>query len=57
MEYIKSIETIKNGEYPIYTNGYIVSKKDDEVATKWIENVTSPRGSKIIEDAGYVPMN
>lgn len=51
-----SIETIKNGEYPIYTNGYIVSKKGDEIANKWIENVTSARGSKIIEDAGYVPM-
>jgi phosphate transport system substrate-binding protein len=51
-----SIETIKNGTYPIYTNGYIVSKKDDNVANKWIENVISERGSKIIENAGYVPM-
>ena len=51
-----SIETIKNGTYPIYTNGYIVCKKDDNVAKKWIDNVVSERGSKIIEDAGYVPM-
>ena len=51
-----SIETIKNGEYPIYTNGYIVSRKGDEVANKWIGNVISERGSKIIEEAGYVPM-
>ena len=54
--YVAENETIKNGEYPIYTNGYIVSKKGDEVANKWIENVISTRGSKIIEEAGYVPM-
>ena len=55
-----SLETIKNGTYPIYTNGYVVSiKNDDEnsVANKWIENVVSSRGSKIIEAAGYVPIH
>ena len=55
-----SIETIKDGTYPIYTNGYIVTLKgisDDSPAKKWVDSVTSDRGSKIIEDAGYVPVN
>ena len=54
-----TIETIKNGEYPIYTNGFIVTRaNDDNVNTsKWVEAVLSERGSKIIEDAGYVPVN
>ena len=54
-----SIKTIKNGKYPIYTNAFIVTRKDNnnENVKKWIENVLSKRGSKIIEDAGYVPVN
>lgn len=53
-----TIDTIKNGEYPIYTNGFIVTRKDkDENTEKWVEAVLSERGSKIIEDAGYVPVN
>lgn len=55
-----TIETIKNGSYPIYTNGYIVTLKglDEESKTKkWVDNVLSKRGSKIIEDAGYVPLH
>ena len=55
-----SIETIKDGTYPIYTNGYIVTLKsngEDTPARKWINAVTSDRGSKIIENAGYVPIN
>lgn len=55
-----TIETIKNGTYPIYTNGYIVTRKDldeNSSAKKWVDNVLSQRGSKIIEDAGYVPVN
>lgn len=53
-----TIETIKNGEYPIYTNGFIVTRSDaDENTKKWVEAVLSKRGSKIIEDAGYVPVN
>ncbi len=53
-----SIETIKSGEYPIYTNGFIVTRADaDENTLKWVEAVLSERGSKIIEDAGYVPVN
>lgn len=55
-----SIETIKDGTYPIYTNGYIVTLKgisEDSAAKKWVNAVTSERGSKIIEDAGYVPVN
>lgn len=53
-----TIETIKNGEYPIYTNGFIVTRSDaDENTLKWVEAVLSERGSKIIENAGYVPVN
>ncbi len=55
-----TIETIKNGEYPIYTNGFIVLRKDspaDSSQRKWVEAVLSERGSKIIEEAGYVPVN
>ena len=55
-----SLETIKNGTYPIYTNGYVVLRKDateDSSARKWVNEVLEARGSKIIEDAGYVPMH
>ncbi len=53
-----TIETIKSGEYPIYTNGFIVTRSDaDENTKKWVEAVLSKRGSKIIENAGYVPVN
>ena len=55
-----SLETIKNGTYPIYTNGYIVIRKDEEEdsdARKWVSEVLAARGSKIIEEAGYVPIN
>ncbi len=53
-----TIETIKNGEYPIFTNGFIVTRSDaDENTKKWVELVLSDRGSKIIENAGYVPVN
>ena len=55
-----SIETIKSGKYPIYTNGFIVLKKNspkDSPERKWAEAVLSERGSKIIEDEGYVPVN
>lgn len=55
-----TIETIKNGSYPIYTNGYIAIRKDekeDSNARKWVNAVLSKRGSKIIEEAGYVPIH
>lgn len=53
-----TIETIKNGQYPIYTNGFIVTRLGaDENTLKWVNAVLSPRGSKIIENAGYVPVN
>lgn len=55
-----TIETIKDGSYPIYANGYIVTKKgisEDSSAKKWIDSVLSSRGSKIIEEAGYVPIH
>jgi len=53
-----TIATIKDGTYPIYTNGYIVTLKgidENSPAKKWVNSVLSSRGSKIIEDAGYVP--
>ena len=55
-----SVDTIKSGEYPIFTNGFIVLRADepaDSPASKWVEAVLSTRGSRIIEDAGYVPVN
>ncbi len=55
-----SLETIKDGTYPIYTNGYIVIREEQDEennAQKWVDAVLSERGSKIIEDAGYVPIN
>ena len=57
---VPSIETIKDGSYPVFTNGYIVTLKqngEDSPARKWINAVMSNRGSKIIENAGYVPIN
>ena len=53
-----TIETIKNGTYPIYTNAFIVTRanEENENVDKWVEAVLSERGSKIIEDAGYVPV-
>ena len=56
---IPSIETIQNGEYPIYTNGFIMRRKgeDDPAVDKWVSAVLSERGSKIIEREGYVPLN
>lgn len=53
-------ETIKSGEYPIMTSGWLVFRKDepeDSLTRKWVTAVTSSRGGKIIEDAGYVPAN
>ncbi len=55
-----TIATIKDGTYPIYTNGFIViraDEKEDSPASKWVKAVLSERGSKIIEEAGYVPIN
>ncbi len=53
-----SVDTIKSGAYPIYTNGFIVTRSDaDENTQKWVNAVLSERGSKIIENAGYVPVN
>ena len=37
-----TIETIKDGTYPIYTNGYIVIRKDGEENSnvrKWVDAV------------------
>ncbi|MCQ2978368.1 MAG: substrate-binding domain-containing protein [Clostridia bacterium] len=52
-----SINSIKNNEYPIYTNGFIVYRKNDvsENLQKWLDNLFSERGDRIIEEAGYVP--
>lgn len=53
-------ETIKSGQYPIMTSGWLVFRKDepeDSLTRKWVTAVTSSRGGKIIEDAGYVPAN
>ena len=55
-----TIENIKTDAYPIHTNGFVVTLKgisEDSPAQKWVDAVTSPRGSKVITDAGYVPIN
>lgn len=57
---VPSVDTIKSGEYPIFTNGFIVLRADepeDSAARRWTEAVLSKRGSRIIEAAGYVPVN
>lgn len=54
-----SIETIKSGAYPIYTNGFVVYRSEepeDGKVLKWVNAVLSERGSRIIEEAGYVPV-
>ncbi len=54
-----SIESIKSGEYPIYTNGFVVyrsGESEDGTVMKWVNAVLSERGSRIIEEAGYVPV-
>ena len=56
---VPSIETIKSGAYPIYTNGFVVYRSDepaDGTVMKWVNAVLSERGSRIIEEAGYVPV-
>lgn len=55
-----SIESIKSGAYPIYTNGFVVYRSEepkDGKVLKWVNAVLSERGSRIIEEAGYVPVN
>lgn len=57
-----TIETIKDGSYPIYTNGFLVfNKKEydnpDSKVIKWKDALLSERGSNIILDNGYVPVN
>ncbi len=55
-------DTIRDEEYPFYTKGYIVvrtedyEKKDSDVM-KWVDTMLSQRGTKIINDEGYVPLN
>ena len=54
-----SIDSIKSGAYPIYTNGFVVYRSDepgDGAVMKWVNAVLSERGSRIIEEAGYVPV-
>lgn len=52
-----SIETIKSNTYPIFTNGFIVTRSDASDETKlWVDTVLSQRGAKVIEEAGYVPV-
>lgn len=53
-----NVENIKNGTYPIYTNGFIMYRANEEnsAVKKWVEAVLSERGSKIIEQGGYVPV-
>ena len=53
-------ETIRAGEYPIMTSGWLVFRKDEPASSmtrKWVQAVTSERGAKIIETEGYVPAN
>ena len=55
-----TIATIKDGSYPVYTHGYVVTLKgiaEGSATQKWVDAVTSERGSKIIEEAGYVPIS
>ncbi len=51
-------KTIQNGEYPLKSNYYMVTLKDNESATlkKLKEELLSKRGQKIAESTGYVPL-
>lgn len=53
-----TLDTIQKGEYPIFTNGFIMYRdnEENESVDKWVEAVLSERGSKIIEAEGYVPV-
>ncbi len=53
-------DTIRAGEYPIMTSGWLVFRKDepeDSMIRKWVKALTSKRGASVIEAAGYVPAN
>lgn len=53
-------DTIRAGEYPIMTSGWLVFRKDepeDSMTRKWVKTLTSKRGASVIEAAGYVPAN
>ena len=53
-------DTIRAGEYPIMTSGWLVFRKDepeDSMTRKWVKALTSKRGASVIEAAGYVPVN
>ena len=53
-------DTIRAGEYPIMTSGWLVFRKDepeDSMTRKWVKALTSKRGASVIEAAGYVPAN
>ncbi len=54
-----NLETISNGTYPICTNGFIVKRanEENENVDKWINTVLSKRGSEIINEEGYVPVD
>ncbi len=54
-----TVENIKNGTYPIYTNGFIMYRTNDDnpAVKKWVDAVLSERGSLIIEEGGYVPVD
>lgn len=53
---IPSYQTIKNGEYPIQTNYYVVKKRDNnsELVTIFLDNLFSERGKNVIREAGYI---
>lgn len=50
--------TIQAEKYPIMTAYYAVTRKNDvsENTSKLLEAILSPRGQKVVEDAGYVPV-
>lgn len=50
-------ETIKSHEYPLYTNYYIVIRKDEpegSLTRKLVDAMLSSRGQAIAEEVGYV---
>lgn len=51
-------ETIRNGEYPMTMNFYIVTAgTENPNVQKLIDWVLSPQGQSLIEKVGYVPIN
>ena len=51
-----SYDTIKNGDYPIISNYYLIrnKKNQSESLNMFTDAVVSDRGKNVIKEAGYI---